>query len=334
MMKRVVLVVVGSGLLALACSSSGGGGASSGASGSSSGASGSSGASSSSGGSSGGSSGATVSLEAACDSFAQLSCFRLAQCASATTRGTLGDGAKCQARLKPRCLTDNAAPGVALSAQDVKNCADGFLSVSCDDLLLGALPAACRKPGTLADASPCGADAQCASSACNGVGGDGCGACSARAAEGGACGEVQCAYGLDCVQGRCKKPGKLGETCDENLAPCLPTLLCNGGKCIAATASNQPCDTGNDTCDPLAGLFCDGDQNICLPSAFAKTNETCGDVDGTPTLCESGSPCPDGKCLPTAADGAACNPDADLLCAPPAQCEGGICVFPNATKCK
>jgi hypothetical protein len=139
---------------------------------------------------------------------------------------------------------------------------------SCDDLL-----SADQKPGQL-----CQNDYECIDGACvSTIGSDR--RCQAYVNEGGACNDysVFCSPALACLQGICRKPGKLGETCFDrpSLRGCEPGLYCSDqGTCQSRLADGEICNPfgdGSFSClsgscpyeyDPVTGTY----TGHCSPS--------------------------------------------------------------------
>jgi hypothetical protein len=318
--------LVGTLVIAVACSSSDDandpGTTSSGASGSST--SGSIGGGSSSSGASSSSGGSSVSL----DGYANAVCAKVQRC---QPKGFLVDWAT-----KDECVADviasnqaglTALPGSQVSQAQVDACAAKVAATSCafrlDDL------EECALTGTFDDGTPCYDGRQCKSGRCKRGFSDDCGTCAPHESEGGECIEVaDCAFGLSCegtaAPGACTKALERDAACTKDGPPCGPGLRCVSGHCADPVADGGACAPDGDECsrgltcqssvckEPVTnvaalGEKCPGD-TVCRKSscrgapgsetcvAYAREGADCGfDRDGPPE-CDADSACIDGTC--------------------------------------
>ncbi len=241
------------------------------------------------------------------------------RCSSSTLSGERSDFlAICKAAL--------AAPGTSITQGMLANCAsavNGTTLCSLNDI------AACKPgPGSLADGTACGSDAQCASGDCKTTTTNGlsCGTCVKTAKEGEACNvaptNTACATDLRCDKNVCVKNVTIppGGTCSFTGSPgsnCAAGTACNApptpnatGTCAPIPKEGQPCTTTCDTnlvcsnsvciarvdvgaaCTTNSqcknGLYCDTTTKTCATTKIAKVGEPCGT---TGTKCDAGLAC-------------------------------------------
>ncbi|MEO7111111.1 MAG: hypothetical protein ABI183_11795 [Polyangiaceae bacterium] len=311
-MKRAVLIFASAIVSIAACSSS-----------SSSGAFGSDGGSVSSDGGTGGSDSASgsdsaVSADAtkACADAADAFCTQLQTCSSFGLQVGYGDLATCKTRFALGCAQTFSFPGTSSTPATTEACAAALPAISCSDFISQNLGSACTtQPGTVANGSPCGDDAQCSSTFCARAPDSQCGTCSAVSTAGGACANQSCSTGFACPTG--------GSTC---LTP-------------VAGQVNDACQAQSD-CDVAHAVGCNTNNKKCIALAVAASGGSCGADSITPskfTLCPANGSCDallGGSCHATAADGAACSTaSSGPNCLAPAKCVGSICKLPDATAC-
>lgn len=192
----------------------------------------------------------------------------------------------------------------------------------CPDLPRSGLPADCSAVlvGSAAVGQACAHERDCAVGAFCKTSGASCGGiCTARAAaqaecEAGAWGARSCGPGTQCISGRCRGAGVVGEACA--LDSCRPELVCGrASECVAATPIGETCFPG----ECADGLVCEGGQ--------------CVDGLAVTEPCSRGSECLSGLC-----SGGACRswPRSGDACSPtePCQeggCAGGVCGVVTST---
>lgn len=281
---------------------------------------------------------AGITVDEACAAFAKAVCAKANACAPFAITLEYGDLAGCEARAGINCPAGVNAPSSTRTADDVKECADAFAGITCDDLFGRNVPVACRdQTGSLADGAACGADQQCQSGHCNNSA-DVCGVCAKPIAVGGACtNDQECDWGLVCAVSKCTAPVGVGETCSPS-APCKPTLMCANGTCITPKGAGETCDLAIQDCDYLKGLGCTF-ANKCEPLKVAATGEPCGAVGMDNVVCAARGTCqtsgnPSGTCIAAAADGAACDAMMGPQCLSDARCSKNVCVLADPASCK
>lgn len=187
---------------------------------------------------------------------------------------------------------------------------------------------------------PCDFDAQCAlGPALDGhcaMGPDG-GTCAPLALQGGAavgqpCGRivdgghrlVGCALGgwCDVEAGVCRPTLAVGDACAPDGAPCQ-VGDCDGlGRCDAPAITEEVgaacADRDLPRCNPFAGLGCDFESGVCVPSA-GRQGQPCGFAGGA--ICREGLYCRGATCEPTVPPGGDCDPGDEYD-----PCAGGECV--------
>lgn len=280
------------------------------------------------------------SPEAACASLVDAVCGRLESCFPLTIRVAYKDVAQCKERQTTSCLKTFNAPGSTVTPADADACTSAYAALSCDALLGGSAPEACRFAGSLTDGTPCGDGAQCVGRNCRKAAGSTCGACSTRAAAGATCqASNDCLDELTCAGGKCVAPAKAGAACSSTL-PCEAPLRCANGVCAQPLAAGATCEPGpNDACDRLKGLFCDPTSKACKEVKLANAGEACGLVNGTFVACAAAGRCKtgptgQGTCLAAAADGQPCSDKDGPSCIEPADCVNGVCTLPDPASCK
>src|SRR5258706_1618965 len=113
----------------------------------------------------------------------------------------------------------------------------------------------------------------------------------------------------------CVVPGDTGAPCGAT-NPCKAALSCGAGMCKTPVAAGATCDPQQMTtagCDVAAGNYCNTISKTCEKVTVSTTNQQCGVVRGSLTLCAADSFCrvpmnmTMGICIAAAADGAACD---------------------------
>lgn len=227
------------------------------------------------------------SLRSACVEYITKQCTRKFQC------GEFTDLDQCLAfdECPDRMLSD----GSTRTAAGLRECADEWLNLSCDDIWLGVAPA-CATPGTRLPGEDCRYSSQCRSSLCDRRD-DECGVCL-------------------------EDPVGLGEDCSDTA--CAPTLRCDDDRCVPRVVptyteivgKGAPCEDA-DCQKPFACGGVPGSRRCVDPPSVG---EKC--LDGRCTLdafCNSSDRC---ERLP--GPGEDCTPDDDL-CDPTSLCSGGEC---------
>ena len=289
--------------------------------------------------------GSTVTADQGCADLAGAYCDKLFGCALLYADITYGDAAKCKERLKTSCLGSLSSTGVAETPPMTEACSKQVSSTACEDLLAKKpLDKCVPAPGAVADGSACGDPEQCASTFCA-YGKDSiCGTCAPVPKVGDACVNLQCGRDLNCVLGKCQRPGTSGEACSSRDTPCAPGLSCFGGKCVKGGGPGAACDkveVDNPDCDGTQGVFCNPATKVCQKALEAKAGEACGLSGSDYKVCVGASVCKlaagafSGTCIAPAADGAACSAGSDGPgCLQPAYCIGGVCKLADAKSCK
>lgn len=298
---------------------------------------------------------AAVSTDQACADLAQALCAAVKKCEGVLFEIAYSDLATCAARNQLACKQGFDAKGSQRTADSLAACAKVLPNVSCTDLYSSKLPAECAPvPGTIADGSACGDDAQCKSTYCAKPNGSSCGVCGPVPTVGTSCANTPCARGLTCgaVAKTCVAWAALGSTCDPD-HPCLPSLSCVGatmgkvGMCKTPIGLGAACVPNDKECDGLQGLYCDGQTKSCAKVGLAAVGDACGilldktdaGVHGRFTICSAAGHCraPDGgisgNCIAPAADGAPCDDGNGPGCTAPAHCVAGLCKIDNPAAC-
>lgn len=172
------------------------------------------------------------------------------------------------------CSRIATAPGVTLTALDIKTCSEQFEGLECH---LGQYPSCVGyvgdllypehdHKGTFALGEVCFADVQCASGYCHHSILDLCGECKRGRVENESCVDAMdvCLEPLGCVNGKCEPPGaRLGESCAGKGINCQPALYCkgngsSGSVCAVPEKEGASCHASHE-CE--SGTSCQGD--IC-----------------------------------------------------------------------
>ncbi len=191
---------------------------------------------------------------------------------------------------------------------------------TCNGFSQAVEPTACTATftGTIADGGSCAQNEECISAYCLTT--NGCGTCTARAAENAACDSSDrgCVDGLACLNHVCTKAvaKALGNSCSYWL-DCPDSAFCG----VAPGASKLTClprlDVGatcSENTDCKAGLFCPLDTTTGKCTAVGKTGDPCvanKNMFDPAAVCESTAVCvtgTDGKgfCKPYLKAGGAC----------------------------
>jgi hypothetical protein len=206
----------------------------------------------------------------ACIAYAWASCSRANQCRAVNgincTSATLG------------CPDLLFSPGATRTPQILKECAQVYAALPCEQVRTGALPA-CVTSGTRARGEECIHASQCTSISCTAA--SGCGTCGVRANEGDSCagGDVECPVGIKCNSDtlRCENP-------------VFPPTPADGEACIPGSSCQFDSFCKE---DGLGGATC---------TAKGKANDSCAQAP-----CSFGTYCgPDLVCKQTPALGQAC----------------------------
>jgi hypothetical protein len=277
-------------------------------------------------------------------------CTKLNECAPFLIQAIYGNVAGCADRITSLCTEQAGSPGSGMTAGNLAACKAALQTATCIDVFSNSLPA-CSFRGTLADGSTCGDHSQCASAFCS-TGGNLCGICAPKQANGGACpsgGNDECQSGLVCGSGKtCVAPGVLGGPCDDKTQPCMGGTFCTTAKTCALTVqAGQNCPGGY--LSLADGTYCTGKDVPAAQIATAAVGKECGLAPGAglpATLCAPGgvaacTPLADsinllgvpthGQCAALADDGFTCA--ASALCQAGAQCIAGTCQIPSGKYC-
>jgi hypothetical protein len=185
---------------------------------------------------------------AGCANYAHGTCQALARCGDAFL-SPYGSYETCEVQLSQGCAYSLGLPDVFGSGEGAAVCGDMMLSVDCNAIINGELPAGCQTPsGKRSNGAPCQVGAQCASGRCAEFDGE-WGVCRERVELGEACVvQADCGRGLVCSPaGRCVVLGRGGDACSVE-HPCRAPLACVAGLCAAV-------DTAP-TCQFFADMLC------------------------------------------------------------------------------
>ncbi len=288
--------------------------------------------------------GSSVSTTQACTDFASALCGKLNSCAPFLMQLEYGSVSACEQLEQGPCTEAVGANGSGANGSNVEACAQAYMSESCADLESNNTPSACQVHGSLAAGTPCGSGIQCSGdSYCNVPSNATCGVCAALVASGGSCSnDGDCQKGLVCHKpngsgtGTCVAPVAQGASCSAGGAPCALPNVCFMGTCQAPGGAGAKCDAVANNCDFTQGLYCQS--GTCTKVAVATAGQACGLVNGTYTLCGSGTQCMlagtsgMGTCSAAAANGAACGSNGQS-CMPGAVCVNNLCTVPNPASC-
>ena len=290
---------------------------------------------------------AAPTADQACTDLSAAFCDKIAACTPVYLQLGYGDAARCKAQLKPNCTTSLTAPSTGSTPQNLADCAKAVPAVSCNDLYSNRTPAACQPvAGKLADGAACGEDSQCVSKYCGTSGTSNCGKCGPAPGAGGSCATQKCGPGLVCASGTCLVPGKSGDACTFDKAPCESELSCNDGKCgPPASNAGDACSLdgkGKPLCDFIGkGLFCLAGK--CVAVKLHDVGAACGydattmEVSGCSGngFCKKDKPADlAGKCIAPAAEGGACDPATGPSCEQTSKCISGLCKRSDPASCK
>jgi hypothetical protein len=279
-----------------------------------------------------------VSAMQACTDAANAICTKLDACSDFLVQLSYGNVSACESAFVSGCTGSLSAKGTSWTGASMEACAQAVPGAACSDLLSNNAPMACRPAaGTLANGAACGDDAQCQSQYCN-KGTDGtCGACGARSTGGTCIRDDDCAYGNQCVGGKCIIPAGSGAACSA-AQPCGLTLVCKNGACATPDAAGASCSlvTGSlfGTCDELAGNFCNLSMK-CQTINLAAAGASCGLGQNGVTACSASGSCTKatgGTCTAAVAPGATCDA-VNNKCAPPGECASGVCKVSDPSSC-
>lgn len=303
-----------------------------------------------------GSTAPTVTADQAAESAATALCARYDACSPFFVKLEYGDVDTCTSAAKTALTSALAAPGTGMTPAQVADCAAAIPGASCDEAIGHDLPSSCQPAvGALAAGAACGDSSQCKSSFCHKATGMMCGACAEAPTSGASCSaDSDCPVGAVCSKAAtCASPGAAGASCDPVNRPCLATLACKSGTCAAPGAAGASCtkttkgSISTDTCDVLAGLYCNA-SGTCAAIDLAAAGRPCLLVNGGLAACSGNGTCnlpsklmTSGTCLAAAAPGATCTAKGSGLsygvssadCAPPATCENGVCTVSDPSSC-
>jgi hypothetical protein len=303
-----------------------------------------------------------------CSDVAAAACKILAQCDTFDMEALFaGSTTACAARVAYACPSASE-PGTSNSAQTIEACAKALEQITTCDALATYLASTdgnlcAALPGALANGTPCLDDSQCSGGFCGPSSDDGgnsiCGSCMATPPATACQENSNCPGGQLCNgQSTCVTPGAVGASCDNSdpsqaSQPCAPSLFCNfatsiqpdggepdgggspgNGTCATRLASGAACDASDPSPECGDGLFCNA-QNQCASVTFVPLGGECDEVGlvcaGAECKFTSADASADGVCTAYAADGAACELDAD--CQYGAICSNGTCGSAVATSC-
>jgi hypothetical protein len=268
-------------------------------------------------------------------------CDRAQACAPAYVTFVWGDVPHCTSRMATVFEQNIVVDASGWDVDTAESCAQSVPGLSCADALAGNVPSCLGVHGKLASGATCASSAQCADGLCRKPAGSTCGACTEIGSAGSTCtGDFDCGDGTTCTSGVCARVGMQGAACDAS-RPCVLGLACVAGTCNTPLPAGAACQELAE-CDQLHGLACLS--KTCKSVSFAAANEPCGVVGNGIILCQGPgahcrtpsviSPTAQGTCVPHAEDGAACDATIGPLCDFGSRCQNGVCVFPDATKCR
>ncbi len=291
----------------------------------------------------------------ACAVLAASRCGKLQSCNPNGLLTAYGDAGVCETREQMACAAQVAADGSGAAVDGLTACAHAYDSLSCDEVLQGAVPSACDIHGSLTQGSVCVSDMQCAGA--NGycrVQSGVCGTCATRGAAGAQCvADADCEHGLVCGKGpspalgspaleggTCVAPGGVGESCPMTNT-CLAALACVDFVCAERAPAGARCQPLAHNCDEAQGFVCDSN-TVCEKIRTATAGAACGysTADGSLTECTGGGWCNTngtgvaGTCESALADGAPCDATSGPFCLAPAACTNGVCLLPDPAACR
>lgn len=265
-----------------------------------------------------------------CARLAEAFCARLSTCApAALSNGLTGGRAvgadRCVARVTLACEGWRATPDLGATAAQVDACRAEVAAASC-----GEVGWRYFTDGPVCDAWPRGR--RTVGAACR---------------LGAQCDSGQCSYGRDRACGTCSSgvsgfTQRVGEACDSRRF-CRYWLNCEDGRCAERAGEGAPC-TGDGDCDPSRGLGCNRTAGRCVRRPVAPAGGAClsqivfDPANPVSAMCEEDHVCRNrndfgqGRCMPLADDGAACE-SYEPSCAYPARCQAGRCTLPVAVVC-
>lgn len=245
---------------------------------------------------------ASLTAASACDAYVTTVCNKLQECFPLALNSTYSDVAQCMDQTKLSCMSALGAQGTGATTAALDACTTAFKSATCDVLLGGTVPDACKTPaGTLAD--------------------------------GKACGDLICDATRKCVE-----PGKQGDACSATKL-CGRDVVCQKGTCDKPLALGATCNPAEPACDQARGHMC-GANMTCEELKLAKPGEPCGVVKGQITSCGAHGRCKlaagaqSGTCEAAAADGQPCDNQKGPGCLTPARCVKGVCTIADPNACK
>ncbi len=248
---------------------------------------------------------AAVSAESACAERAKQLCALLSRCSPIDLSANYASEAACRDRVRKVCLFSLAAPGTTLTPAAVLTCAQVVGAGSCEDLINGVRPDACRrKPGPRPNGTKCGYDEQCASVFCEVPGGVRCGTCTAAPKPGESCKSSRCDISEVCAGGKCVKGAGAGEACSATLPCAYPNACAADDTCKPLRREGEACVLSGDTpCDTHFGLFCPADALRCTKVKIVAVGEPCGLGTSEMRVCAGLGACGGaGKCVARLAD--------------------------------
>jgi hypothetical protein len=281
---------------------------------------------------------AGCSANQGCFEYARAFCTQQSQCSAFGSLYYQGSFEQCQTSVAESCALSTHAAGSNLTDDLASTCAQAFAVASCDDVLDGNQPAACRVPGSRAVGQPCADAFQCQSLFCSRRSPRDCGTCAVLPKVGEPCtASGFCDYGLECVSSTCAARRGPGEVCD-GYHHCQGSLGCLKGSCQTSTIG-AACDAGYD-CNQYQLQYCDGSTLSCqsLPFVVAQLGESCGNGSDVTVQCPPAAYCKTmgstdfGICTAMRIEGESCAP-VNQLCASPATCISGICRLFDVTTC-
>lgn len=241
--------------------------------------------------------------------------------------------------------------GPGEDCSDTDACVEGY---NCDRAVPAGTCIICVAKGEAG--APCHADLQCQDALfCDTVASE----CTAPRADGGNCSYISHCTSSYCITGKCGQPLERGDPCTAgdicrgNLAcmsgfctdrlgqdgicathaDCLPAFICQQDTCqrVARCGSGVVGDVCSDSNDCGAGLYCDGESNVCAtqlaqdadcvgnegecgPTNICRSDHTCQPPGETGAECGAASDCVDGlycgfselQCVPLEPNGNEC----------------------------
>jgi hypothetical protein len=269
----------------------------------------------------------------------------------------------CLNRYQMLCLanfTRYSHPNIKVKPEDVLACYQDLAKWSCEDQLAGCSAPACTNlpQGTALTGAPCASDDECQSGRCMiaDLTENQCGKCVFPSKIGDPCklagmyASDDCEEGLICADfspdgpGTCKPLSRLGQPCSTQ-SVCITGTECIDGRCVRYAALDESCSLRENPAvqgKPHCQSYLDCTQGTCKSFTFVNPGGHCDGTKMNPACkgswCQwriEGSAAP-GKCQAWISDEQDCDPAANQICQPPAQCNSSTnkCEFISYPICE